>query len=92
MLLVQKCPFFQLSLLGNLGKEDVFYNIMERKNAFLGHKKRSLKNPKIDIFAKRLTHAFCPKIAIFPTFFFRQFIPGKCLLRYSRKKKRLFRL
>ena len=42
---------------------------MERKNAFLGHKKRSLKNPKIDIFAKRLTHAFCPKIAIFPTFF-----------------------
>ena len=89
MFLVQKCPFFQLSLLGYLGQENVFYDILERKNAFLGQKKGSLKNPKIDIFQKGLTYAFGTKMAIFPTFLFMQFRPGKCLLRYSRTKKRL---
>ena len=29
----------------------------------------SLKSSKIDIFPKGLTHNFCPKIAIFQTFF-----------------------
>ena len=33
-----------------------------------------------------------PKMAIFPTFVFRQFRPGKCLLRYSRTKKCVSRL
>ena len=32
------------------------------------------------------------KIEIFPNFFFRQFKPGKCLLRYSRTKKCLSRI
>ena len=32
-------------------------------------KRTSLKSSKIDIFAKGLTHAFGPKMAIFPTFF-----------------------
>ena len=50
------------------------------------------KSGKIDIFPKGLTHGFGPKMAIFPTFFFRQYRPGKCLLRYSRTKKRLSRL
>ena len=39
-----------------------------------------------------LSHGFDPKIAIFATFIFRQYMPGKCLLRYSRRKKRLSRL
>ena len=33
-----------------------------------------------------LTHGFGPKMAIFPSFFFRQYRPGKCPLRYSRTK------
>ena len=37
---------------------------------FLENIKRSLKRRKIDIFQKGLTHAFGPKIAIFPTFCF----------------------
>ena len=41
------------------------------------------------IFSKGLTHGFGPKMTIFPKFFFRQYNPGKCLLRYSRRKKRL---
>ena len=65
MVLVQKWPFFQLFVLSNVGHQNVFYDILERKNAFLGYKKRSLKSPKIDIFPKELTHGFGPKMAIF---------------------------
>ena len=34
MVLVQKWPFFQPFFLGNIDQENVFYNILERKNAF----------------------------------------------------------
>ena len=50
--------------------ENVFYDILERKNAFLGYKKKKSKSQKIDIFPKRLTHGLGPKMAIFPNFFF----------------------
>ena len=92
MVLVQKWPFFHFSFLGTIGQENVFYDILERKNAFLGYKKKALKSRIIDIFPKGLTHAFGPKIEIFRSFFFRQYRQGKCLLRYSRTKKHLFRL
>ena len=69
MVLVQKWPFFQLFFLGNIGQENVFYDILEEKNAFLGYKKKSLKSRKIDIFPRWLTHRFGPKMAIFATFF-----------------------
>ena len=51
--------------LGNIGKENVFYNILERQNAFLNCKKKSWKSREIDIFPKGLTHGFGPKMAIF---------------------------
>ena len=70
MVLVQKWPFCQLFLLGDIEQENVFYDILERKNAFLGYKKRSSKSRKIDIFLKGLINDFGPKMAIFPTFFF----------------------
>ena len=92
MVVVQKWPFFQLFFLGNIAQENVFYYILEGKNAFLGYKKKSSKRRKIDIFPKGLNHALAPKMAIFPTFFFGQYSPGKCVLRYSRRKKRLSRL
>ena len=77
MVLVQKWPFFQLYFLGTIGQENVFYDILERKKTFLGYKKKSLKSRKIDIFPKEITHGFRPKMTIFPTFFFRQYRPGK---------------
>ena len=46
MVLVQKWPFFQLFFLSNIGKENVFYDILERKNAFLGYKKQKFKKSK----------------------------------------------
>ena len=50
------------------------------------------ENVFYDIFLKGLTHGFGPKMAIYPSFFFRQYTPGKYLLRYSKTKKRLSRL
>ena len=44
MVLVQKLPFFQLFFLGNIGQENVFYDILDRKNAFLGYKNKKFKN------------------------------------------------
>ena len=61
--------FFNFFSLGDIGQENVFYNILEGKNASLGYEKRSLKSRKIDIFPKRLTHRFGPKMAIFQLFF-----------------------
>ena len=72
MVLVQKWPFLQLFFLGNIGQENVFYDILERKNVFLGYKNKKFEknSRKIDIFPKGLTHGFGPKMALFPTFFF----------------------
>ena len=118
----------------NIGQENVFYDILKQKNAFLYYKNKEFKqsknchfskgvnpwffytiyttkmysmifynqktpfeakktrssnSPKINIFPKGLTHGFGPKMAIFPTFFFRQYSPWKCRLWYSRTKKLL---
>ena len=36
MVLVQKCLFFQFFFLGNIGQENVFYDILERKTMGYG--------------------------------------------------------
>ena len=46
MVLVQKWPFFQLFVLGNVEQENVFYDILKPKNVFLGYKKKKLKKSK----------------------------------------------
>ena len=43
-------------------------------------------------FSKEANARFLSKMVTFPTFFFRQYRPGKCVLRYSRTKKRFSRL
>ena len=52
MVLVQKWPFFQLFFLGNIGQENVFYHILERKNTFLGYKNKKFKKSKNSHFSK----------------------------------------
>ena len=56
------------------------------KNAFQTIKRTSSKSRKIDIFPKGLTHGFGPKMADFPTFFFRQYRPGKYLYDILQRK------
>ena len=46
MVLVQYWPFFHLSFLGNLDQLNVFYDILERKIAFLGYNNKKIKKSK----------------------------------------------
>ena len=43
MVLVQKLPFFQLFFLGNIGQENVFYDILERKKRLSKLKKQKVQ-------------------------------------------------
>ena len=83
------CNFFFFS---NIEEENVFYDILKGKNAFLGYKNKKFKKSKNWHFSKAVNPWFWSKMAIFPTFFSRQYRPRKCLSRYSRTKKRLSRL
>ena len=38
-----KMAIFPIFFLGNIGQENVFYNILERKYAFLGYKNKKFK-------------------------------------------------
>ena len=87
MLQVQKWLFFQLFFLGNIDHENVSYDILEPKNAFLGYKNKKFKQFKNGHFSKLVNPWFWSKNGHFSTFFFRQNRPGKFLLRYSRTKK-----
>ena len=69
MVLVQKLPFFQLLVLGNIVYDNVFYNILEGKHAFLGYKTRSLKKQKILILPKAVNPWFWSKNGRFFYFF-----------------------
>ena len=46
MVLIQKWTFLQLFFEGNIGQENVFYDIVERKIAFLGYKNKMFKKSK----------------------------------------------
>ena len=65
MVLVQKWPFFHPFFLGSIGQANVFYDILEPKNTFLGYKNTKFKKSKNSHYPK----GFGPKMAIFPTFF-----------------------
>ena len=50
--LVQKWPFFQNFFLGNIIQENLFYDILAGKNAFLGCKNKQFKKSKNGHFSK----------------------------------------
>ena len=70
MVLVQKRPFFQLSFLGNIGQEDIFNDILERKNAFLSYENKKFKKSKNWHFSKGVNQWFWSKNGHFSNFFF----------------------
>ena len=61
-------PFF--FFLGNKGQENVFYDILERKNDFLGYKKKQFKKSKNWHFSKGVNPWFWSKNGHFSYFFF----------------------
>ena len=70
MLLVQKWPIFQLFFLGNIGQENIFYDILERKNAFLDYKKNKIEKSRNWLFFKVVNPWFWSKNGQFSNFFF----------------------
>ena len=86
MVLVQKWAFFQLFFYAIYFTKMIFTIFQSKETPFQAIKTRSSKSQNIDIFPKGLTHGFGAKMAIFATFFFRQYRPGKFLLRYCSTK------
>ena len=85
--------FSNFFFLRNIDQENVFYDILERKNAFLDDKKKKLKKSKNWHFSKGVNPWFWSINGHFSNFFFfRQYRPGKRLWWYSRTKKRFSRL
>ena len=70
MVLVQKWPFFQLFFLGNIGQENVFYDILEGKNAFLDYKNKKFKKAINWDFSEGVNPWFWSKNGHFSNFFF----------------------
>ena len=56
--------------LGNTGQENVFYDILEQKDAFLDYKKKNLKQAKNSHFSKGVNPWFWCKNGHFCNFFF----------------------
>ena len=64
-----------------MGKENVFYDILERKNAFVGYKNKKFKKSKNLHFSKSVNPWFWSKNGFFSTLFF--------LAIYARKMSRM---
>ena len=56
--------------LGNIGLENVFYHIVERKTVFLGYKNKKFKKSKNWDFSKGVNPCFWSKNGRFSIFFF----------------------
>ena len=87
MVLVRNWPFFHFIILGLVGKENVFYDILERKNPFLGYKNKKLKKSKNEDFSKGVRPWFLSEINNMSIFFILALVgqenvfhsPGKCV-------------
>ena len=70
MVLVKNWPFFLLFFKGNIGQENVFYDILERKNVVLRYKNKKVKKWNNYYFSKGVSLWFWSKIDHFSIFFF----------------------
>ena len=46
MVLVKKGPFIRLFILGHIGQENEFYDILQRRKNFLSYKNKKLKRSR----------------------------------------------
>ena len=64
-----KMSIFSTFYWGNIDQENVFYDILERKNAFLGYKNKKFKKSKNWHFSKGVNPWFWSKNGHFSNFF-----------------------
>ena len=91
MVLVQKRPFLQLFFFANIEKKKFFYDILERKNSFLGYKNKKFKKSTNWHFSKVFNQWFWSKNGHFSIFFFRQYRLGnkKAIKTWSLKRRKI---
>ena len=70
MVLVQELHFLQLFFLGNIGQGNVFYDILEKKTAFLSYKNKNYKKAKNWHFSNGVNLWFSSKNGHFSNFSF----------------------
>ena len=64
-----KISIFPTFFLGNIGQENVFYEILERENAFLGYKSKKFKKLKNWHISRGVNPWFWSKNGHFSNFF-----------------------
>ena len=87
-----KNGFFSIFFfLGNIGEQNVFYDILERKNVCLGYKDKKFKKSKNWHFSKAFNQRFWSKNGHFSIFFFRQYRLGskKAIKTWSLKRRKI---
>ena len=65
-----KNSLFSNFFLGNMGQKNVFYDIQERENAFLGYRNKEFKKAKNRHFSKFVNPLFWSKKGHFSNIFF----------------------
>ena len=90
MVLVEKWPFFQLFFLGNIRQDNVFYDILEKKNAFLGFKQKKFNKWKKRHFSKGVNPWFWSKNGHFSNFSFLGNLGQENVFYYIVQRKNAF--
>ena len=75
---------------GKIGQENVFCDILERKNAFLGYKNKTLKKSKNCYFSKGVKPLFLDKNGLFGNFFLLGKIGLENVFYYNLEPKNAF--
>ena len=83
---------FPTFFLGNIGQENVVYDILERKDAFPAYNNKNFKKSKNWHFSKGVNPWFWSKNGHFLTFFFSSNMSQENVLLYFRTKKILYRI
>ena len=89
MVLLKNWPFVRLFFLGNIGQKNVFYDILERKKAFLSYKNKRFKTSKNWHFCKGVNPWFFGHFSIF--FFLGNIDPENVFYDILERKKRISR-
>ena len=66
----KNCHFSNFFFFGNIGQENIFYDILKRKNAFLGYKNKKFKKSKNWHFSKGVNPLLWCKNGHFSNFYF----------------------
>ena len=70
MVLVKNWLFFQILILRKISQKNVFYEILEGRNAILDYKNKKFKKSKNWDFSKEVSPRFWSKIGNFSRFLF----------------------